>query len=250
MPTNWTWRSLEGKVKYVQNDWHDNLMKAMTHVSPKGENSLEHWDVVEGHRYEVPYGHEQCCCTHKIKYCHYIKHKTTGDTMLVGSKCVLRWKNPRLTGQLNEIILKRKYPDRVVCWCCHKTVSREPTMDEDGRVREAHYKCLLKIGVDQMKSLTLPQLVQVKAARTRDVEMKEKAKERRAEALRAEVVKAKQRQAADYCLKYGKHAGKTLGEVISLPGGVGYLTFLAKHTRSSNLRKAIILCARGKQNRP
>ena len=90
MTINYTYSNLKEFISYVPGDHHGNLMKVLAYLDPDGNPSFKNW--TDTNFYQV-HGQSQCCCEHDIIYEFRIAHKTTGDTMSIGSSCIKLFSN-------------------------------------------------------------------------------------------------------------------------------------------------------------
>ena len=89
-PSNYTYSNLKDFISYVPGDHHGNLMKVLAHIDPNGNPSFKNWTTTNFYQ---EHGLSKCCCEHDIIYEYRIAHKTTGDTMSIGSKCIKLFSN-------------------------------------------------------------------------------------------------------------------------------------------------------------
>ncbi len=212
MPRHWTFVDLQEVVVYEHNDFKGNLRRAMAYIDPQGRDDHNLWHNVKYTNGDDVRVEGNCCCGHDIVHHYTIEHRDTMDTMTIGSSCIRKFHNKKMDSAVRDSVNSRQWPNRVVCPLCDKTVSREPKTDSCGKPIVEHRSCRLKAEAKAVKA------------------------------------KAEYEEASGYQLRYGVHAGETLGELVNSIEGVEYLTFLAKNTRSVRLRKAIVLCARGKRS--
>ena len=139
---------LSQEVKnYNSYDYYTKLKKVLEHLDPNNSDSYENWDLIIGYlrEYESPY---KCSCSHMINYELRIKHKTTGDIISIGSKCIEKFFPNYVYYKATLIINKYKNPNKKFCEHCEKRVNDSIVHEFKFQSEFYHKKCL-KIKFDK-----------------------------------------------------------------------------------------------------
>lgn len=140
---NYTFDFLNAHVDYVLGDHHRNLLKALAWVDPGGSSSFKNWDVVDS----ATERDTLCCCSHRIKNVFSIIHKTTGDTMEMGSRCIKRFEDKEKNSKVNRLLNLLKNENIKYCAkldCDSKTRVRQSVVDQFPDQKEFYHKKCLK----------------------------------------------------------------------------------------------------------
>ena len=124
-------------------DLFGNLKRAMAWVDPNHSERFDNWDIDEtfGRRDKENYM-PGCVCGHDILYEFRIKHKTTGDTMEIGSHCIDRFSD-EMKIKRNHIVQLQHNPTTKYCPTCNIKVSpatAEKYVDEEKVYHQSCYK--------------------------------------------------------------------------------------------------------------
>jgi len=143
MPNHYYYKNLKSKIKYGGSA-HENLRQVLMYVDPQKIVNYKNWEDT-GMAFEDKNYLSRCCCDHKIRYIHIVKHKKTGDTLEIGTTCIKKFRpdDEKAKAEVDKRVRRIK-KGGIYCEKCDGTVSQK-IVDEfkkQGMTKFYHKKCL------------------------------------------------------------------------------------------------------------
>ena len=138
MPQHYTFQGLIDKVLYT-NDKHENLKRVLEFLDPDDSRSYDNWED-EGLAYRAALN---CVCSMEIHDIHGVRHKTTGDTLDIGSSCIGKF-SPEIKKAAAQRVYRMKHPENKYCDYCEsdRALPKKYIEKFEGMDKFYHKKCL------------------------------------------------------------------------------------------------------------
>ena len=146
---NYTYDDLAAILPYT-GDLFSNLKMVLAHLDPDGSVDFTNWKLVavrDLSQTNETYPCDKCICSHHIEDKFTAKHRTTGDTIIIGSTCV-----GRFSGKLKIEVgreRRRRKDTTGAKYCsapdCNKKINQSVVNQYPTKENHYHKSCLAEV---------------------------------------------------------------------------------------------------------
>ena len=146
---NYTYDDLAAILPYT-GDLFSNLKMVLGHLDPDGSVDFTNWKLVavrDLSQTNETYPCDKCICSHHIEDKFTAKHRTTGDTIIIGSTCV-----GRFSGKLKIEVgreRRRRKDTTGAKYCsapdCNKKINQSVVNQYPTKENHYHKSCLAEV---------------------------------------------------------------------------------------------------------